>query len=137
MENTNQASTEQSELSPLQTTPLEMAELIDKIVAVAGDTSTMYIHIVNNTQPQYLDELIQMVVYDLILIPVARNIRNLELVDNAHTVSVGFKRIAKVLADFFLKDQQDIETRLLAAMEASPVDDVRQSFLLRSQNKLH
>jgi len=122
----------------LPPSPVEMTDLVSKIQEQCGDLSAMYSHIVNKTTEEYLAKMVQTVVLDLTLIPVVRSLKGLSgPSDDAQTVSSGFKSIAKTIANLFNKEQHEIESRIVEEMNTFPVDDVRQAYLLRFQNRLN
>lgn len=123
--------------SPEHIQPTEMAELIFKIQQKATDVSAMATHITNKTKEKYLDELIQTAVMDLTLIPVVRALRGTVTIDDAHTVTLGFKKIVNILANMFYETPPSVEAKILETMESFPAADVQEAFIRREQNNLH
>lgn len=117
--------------------PVTMDEVVARVEHTICDSHELCKHIAAGTTAEYLTTAVDAIVLDLTIVPIARLMNGDELEDDVGTVTDGFHRIASMLSAYFNQDQQSIETILTARMNSFPIDDVRQSYVLRKQGQLH
>lgn len=116
---------------------LEFREVIDKVNHHHCSPSVMYTHITNGTLPEYYNVVLDEVIYDLAIMPVARNLHDHDNDDDQATVTAGFRQITDVLGSVFNKDGNAIFKEVVRRMNDYPIDDVREAFAARHHNLLH
>lgn len=121
----------------VSTTILEMADVINKVNDELCDEHIMCKHIAAGTTATYLDHVLGEVIMDMTIIPVARAILELESVDDAASVSQGFRTVAFMLSELFNMDYKSVETLMLERMNSFPIDDVREAYMRKEKHLLH
>lgn len=116
---------------------LEFHELVDKVHMHHGNPSTMYRHIMNGTIKEYYSVVLDEIIYDLTIMPIARNLHGHDSDEDQQTVTAGFRRITEALGIVFNKDSGAIFKELVRRMDDYPIDDAREAYSLRYHNKLH
>ena len=116
---------------------LDFHEVVDKVNKHYGHPSTMYAHIMNGTVNEYFSVVLDDVVYDLTIMPIARQLNDQETDDDQETVTAGFRQITETLGFLFNKDGTAIFKEMVRRMNDYPIDDVREAYQLRRKNALH
>lgn len=119
-------------------TPLDISDIVHKVNTEYGDPDVMCAHITNGTIPQYYDVVLDKVIYDLTIIPIARQLSDYEAEDTDFDGVVGeFRYIINTLSDVFNKDHTAVKEELIRRMEEYPIDDVRIAYEKRFNNTLN
>lgn len=116
---------------------LDFHEVVDKVNKHYGHPSTMYAHIMNGTVNEYFNDVLDEVVYDLTIMPIARQLNDHAHDDDQESVTAGFRQITETLGFLFNKDDTAIFKEIIRRMNDYPVDDVREVYQLRHKNALH
>lgn len=116
---------------------LEFSDVVDKVHHHYGHSKTMHDHIVNGTVAQYYEVVLDDVIYDLSIMPVARSLNDYETEDDQASVTAGFRQITDMLGTVFNKDSSAIFKEMVKRMNEYPVDDVREAYQLRHKTALH
>lgn len=116
---------------------LEFSDVVDKVNHHYGHSKTMYDHIVNGTIDQYYEVVLDDVIYDLSIMPMARMLHDHDTEDDQASVTAGFRQITDMLGTVFNKDSTTIFKEMVKRMNEYPVDDVREAYQLRHKNALH
>lgn len=116
---------------------LEFSDVVDKVNHKYGHSKVMHDHITNGTIAQYFEVVLDDVIYDLSIMPMARMLHDHDNDDDQASVTAGFRQITDTLGFVFNKDSTAIFKELVRRMNDYPVDDVREAYHLRHKNALH
>lgn len=116
---------------------LEFSDVVDKVNHKYGHSKAMHDHITNGTITQYFEVVLDDVIYDLSVMPMARMLHDHDNDDDQASVTAGFRQITDTLGYVFNKDSTAIFKELVRRMNDYPVDDVREAYHLRHKNALH
>ena len=116
---------------------LEFSDVVDKVNHKYGHSKVMHDHITNGTIAQYFEVVLDDVIYDLSIMPMARMLHDHDNDDDQASVTAGFRQITDTLGYVFNKDSTAIFKELVRRMNDYPVDDVREAYHLRHKNALH
>lgn len=116
---------------------LEFSDVVDKVNHKYGHSKVMHDHITNGTIAQYFEVVLDDVIYDLSIMPMARMLHDHDNDDDQASVTAGFRQITDTLGYVFNKDSTAIFKELVRRMNDYPVDDVREAYQLRHKNALH
>lgn len=116
---------------------LEFSDVVDKVNHKYGHSKVMHDHITNGTIAQYFEVVLDDVIYDLSIMPMARMLHDHDNDDDQASVTAGFRQITDTLGFVFNKDSTAIFKELVRRMNDYPVDDVREAYQLRHKNALH
>ena len=115
---------------------LEFSDVVDKVNHKYGHSKVMHDHITNGTIAQYFEVVLDDVIYDLSIMPMARMLHDHDNDDDQASVTAGFRQITDTLGFVFNKDSTAIFKELVRRMNDYPVDDVREAYHLRHKNAL-
>ena len=116
---------------------LEFSDVVDKVNHKYEHSKVMHDHITNGTITQYFEVVLDDVIYDLSVMPLARMLHDHDNDDDQASVTAGFRQITDTLGYVFNKDSTAIFKELVRRMNDYPVDDVREAYHLRHKNALH
>ena len=116
---------------------LEFSDVVDKVNHKYGHSKVMHDRITNGTITQYFEVVLDDVIYDLSVMPMARMLHDHDNDDDQASVTAGFRQITDTLGYVFNKDSTAIFKELVRRMNDYPVDDVREAYHLRHKNALH
>lgn len=112
-------------------------QLVDKFRVILSQTSIRHSHISNNTIDSYYKGLIAEIVLDLALVPVNRQVQELDPLDDDDTLEAAFTSIAHMLSMVMAKPLTVVKRDMLKYMKTFPSSDVKTAATLKSQHLLH
>ncbi len=118
-------------------TVYELDDVINKVHSVCLDSIIYKHHQAQGTLDNYYKEILTDAVADMATLPVTRNVKGLEPIEDPLEVTRTFTRLAHLMSIAFGKPYKQVEADLVTVIEGFPTQDYRMSKILRNRNKLH
>jgi hypothetical protein len=116
---------------------LELDDVINKVHSVCLDGSTYKQHQQQGTLDHYYRNILTEAVADMATLPVHRNAKGLEPLEDALEVTRTFSHVARLMCLTFGKPYKQVEADLVGVLQQFPTHDYRLAKILRNKNKLH
>lgn len=116
---------------------VELDQVVAKVNKTLLDVKTYSERKQNGTLDQYYLEIITSIAYDMVVMPVKRELAEMEPLDDMPEVLNTLARVANAVSMVFSKPISQVQTDLIKTTEQFPSADLRQAAKLRHKNLLH
>ena len=112
-------------------------ELIDKYQVMLSDPSFQIEQMLDNNYEDLYHSTILSAVVDMALVPIHRDIQQLEVDDDMSGVFSSFAVLIQMVSTVFNKPILVVKHDFLKCMKDSPIDDIREAEIIKLQGLLN
>lgn len=116
---------------------VEPDQVIAKVNETLLDIKTFSERKQKGTLDQYYNEIITSIAYDMIVMPVQRELAELEPLEDLSEILYTLARVANAVSMVFGKPISQVQTDLIKTTEEFPSADLRKAAKLRHSNRLN
>lgn len=119
------------------TQPVEIGDVVEHLRHTFLDTSELRKHQRAGTVETFYTMLVNRVISEIAVVPIYRELKGFEPLDDPQEVTDAFNAIIDVLSLAFGKSHREVYNDLLKMVGDFPIADVRTAMILKNRNALH
>src|SRR5882672_10883926 len=116
---------------------VELDQVVEKVNKTLLDVKAFATRKQDGTLDQYYQEIITSIAFDMIVMPVQRELNEMEPLDDMSEILSTLARVANAVSMVFNKPISQVQTYLIKTTEQFPSADLRAATKLRHANRLN